>query len=50
MTPTEILKHEHQIILKVLDAAEREVQRIQAGGTVDADWVCTRCLPILIHG
>jgi hemerythrin-like domain-containing protein len=32
MTPTEILKHEHQIILMVLGAAEREVQRIQDGG------------------
>ncbi|MBM4465666.1 MAG: hemerythrin [Chloroflexi bacterium] len=29
MAPTDILKHEHQIILLVLDAAEREVQQIQ---------------------
>jgi hemerythrin-like domain-containing protein len=32
--PTEILKHEHQMILMVLDAAEREAQRIQEGGQV----------------
>lgn len=35
--PTQTLKHEHQIILMVLDAAEREVGRIQDGGTVNAD-------------
>jgi hypothetical protein len=28
MTPTEELKHEHQIILMVLDAAKREVDAI----------------------
>jgi hemerythrin-like domain-containing protein len=33
-TPTEILKHEHQIILLVLDAAEREVQRSGETGQV----------------
>mgnify|MGYP005839600127 CR=1 FL=1 len=36
MKPTDTLKHEHQIILMVLDAAEREVRRIQDGGPVDA--------------
>ena len=36
MTPTETLKHEHQIILLVLDAADREAQSIQAGGQVQA--------------
>ena len=34
MTPTEILKHEHKIILMVLDAAEREVQSIRQRGKV----------------
>jgi len=37
VTPTEILKHEHQIILMVLDAAEREVRRIRVGAAVDAE-------------
>ncbi|MDH7486396.1 MAG: hemerythrin domain-containing protein [Anaerolineae bacterium] len=37
MTPTETLKHEHRIILMVLDAAEREARRIQAGGAVDTE-------------
>ncbi len=32
MTSTEVLKHEHQIILMALDAVEREMQQIQAGG------------------
>lgn len=31
MTPTETLKHEHQIILVVLDAAEREAQLMEEG-------------------
>jgi hypothetical protein len=35
MTPTETLKHEHQIILLVLDAVEREMRQIQAGGPLD---------------
>jgi hemerythrin-like domain-containing protein len=34
MIPTETLKHEHQIILMVLDAAEREAQSIQDTGEV----------------
>jgi hemerythrin-like domain-containing protein len=38
-TPTEILKHEHQMILMVLDAAEREAQRIQASGQVQVELV-----------
>jgi hemerythrin-like domain-containing protein len=37
MKPTEVLKHEHQIILSVIGAAEREAQRIRSGGTVDTD-------------
>lgn len=41
MTATETLKHEHRIILRVLDAAESEAQRIQAGGAVDAEKVET---------
>jgi len=36
MTPTEILKHEHQIILLVLQGAEREVHNITASGQIDA--------------
>jgi hemerythrin-like domain-containing protein len=39
MTPTETLKHEHQIILMVLGAAEREVNSIQSTGRVHADRV-----------
>ncbi len=34
MTATEILKHEHQVILMVLEAAEREALRIQDTGEV----------------
>lgn len=34
MKPTDILVHEHEIILKVLDAAEREVQFIDQTGTM----------------
>ncbi len=41
MTPTETLKHEHEIILLALDAAEREAQRIQSTGTIRADVVET---------
>lgn len=37
MTPTETLKHEHQVILMVLDAAEREAQWIQDTGEVQAE-------------
>jgi hemerythrin-like domain-containing protein len=37
MTPTETLKHEHKIILMVLDAAEREANSIKETGKVDAD-------------
>lgn len=36
MTPIEMLMHEHQIILMVLGAVEREAQRIQGSGQVDA--------------
>jgi hemerythrin-like domain-containing protein len=36
MTPTETLKHEHQIILLALGAAEQEAQSIQASGQVHA--------------
>jgi hemerythrin-like domain-containing protein len=34
MTPTEILKHEHNIILMVLDAAKREEQFIRQRGKI----------------
>jgi hemerythrin-like domain-containing protein len=37
MTPTETLKHEHQIILVALGAVEGEMQQIQAGGPVDEE-------------
>ncbi len=39
MTPTETLKHEHQVILLVLGAAEREAQSIQDGGAIHAEMV-----------
>jgi hemerythrin-like domain-containing protein len=39
MTPIEILKHEHKIVLAVLEGAEREAQNIQATGKVDTDKV-----------
>lgn len=39
MTPIETLKHEHQIILLVLGAAEREAQQIQDSGTVRGETV-----------
>jgi hemerythrin-like domain-containing protein len=37
MKPTDILKHEHELILKVLDAAEREASAIAGGGAAVAD-------------
>lgn len=39
MTPTEALKHEHQVILMVLDAAQREARSIEATGKVSAERV-----------
>lgn len=39
MTPTGILKHEHEIIQLVLGRAEREASAIRAGGVVDTDTV-----------
>jgi hemerythrin-like domain-containing protein len=39
MTPTETLMHEHQIILMVLDGAEREAQKIEDTGSVRAETV-----------
>jgi hemerythrin-like domain-containing protein len=39
MTSTEILKHEHKIILLVLEAAEHEVRLIHDTGKVHADRV-----------
>jgi len=35
MTPTQILMHEHEVILMVLEGAEREARAIAAGGPVD---------------
>jgi hemerythrin-like domain-containing protein len=37
MLPTDILRHEHQLILMVLGAAEREAGTIAGGGVADAD-------------
>jgi hemerythrin-like domain-containing protein len=37
MTPTELLKQEHQTILLVIGAAEREVDKIGRTGKVDAE-------------
>jgi hemerythrin-like domain-containing protein len=37
MLPTEILKREHQLILMVLDAAEREARAMAGGAAVNAD-------------
>jgi len=39
MEPTETLKHEHQVILLVLDAAENEARRIRDTGKVDTERV-----------
>ena len=39
MTPTEVLKHEHQVILLVLGAAEREAQQIEETGAPRAETV-----------
>lgn len=36
MKPTDILKHEHELIIKVLDAAEREARVIAGGAAADA--------------
>jgi len=35
--PTDILRHEHELIMMVLDAAEREARTIAGGGAVDPD-------------
>jgi hemerythrin-like domain-containing protein len=37
MLPTEVLKHEHQLILMVLDAVEREARAMAGGAAVNAD-------------
>jgi len=37
MTPTETLKHEHEVILMVLDTAQREAETIGATAKVDAE-------------
>ena len=39
MTPTEILKHEHQIVLLVLKGAEREGTAARKNGACDAPTV-----------
>jgi hemerythrin-like domain-containing protein len=37
MTSTDILKHEHEILMLILDAAKREVRLMRASGKVRAD-------------
>lgn len=37
MTATEILKNEHQVILSVMDAAEREIRSIHLTGKITTD-------------
>lgn len=39
MTPTDVLKHEHKIVLAVLAGAEQEARNIQATGEVDIEKV-----------
>jgi hemerythrin-like domain-containing protein len=39
MKPTDILRHEHKIVLMVLDAAEREAVRVEDGEPVDGERV-----------
>jgi len=39
MTSTETLKHEHQVILMVLDAAQREARSIETTGEFSAERV-----------
>lgn len=39
MKATDLLKHEHNIVLAVLDGAEREARNIQATGKVNTDKV-----------
>jgi hemerythrin-like domain-containing protein len=41
MLPTDILKQEHQLILMVLDAAEREARAIAGGAAVDPDRIAS---------
>jgi hemerythrin-like domain-containing protein len=38
MTPTELLREEHRVILRALDALERAADRAQAGGGVPEAW------------
>jgi len=39
MRPTETLMHEHEIILMVLDAAEREIQRMRETNAVRREYL-----------
>ena len=39
MTPTETLKHEHDIVLLILDAAEREARSIRETGTAHVEQI-----------
>lgn len=36
--PTDVLRHEHDVILRVLDGIEREVANIRSGGRHDPEW------------
>jgi hemerythrin-like domain-containing protein len=37
MTPTNILKHEHKVVLMIVDAAEREVRAMESGQPLDGE-------------
>jgi hemerythrin-like domain-containing protein len=37
MTPTDILKHEHKILIMILEAAEQEARGLQAGRSADRE-------------
>ena len=39
LTPTAVLTHEHEVVLLVVAAMEREAARIRAGEQIDADAV-----------
>lgn len=39
MTPTEVLRHEHEIILKMLDAGEKELVNINSTNKINGDTI-----------
>jgi hemerythrin-like domain-containing protein len=48
MKPTDILRHEHEVIMMVLEVAEREAGRIEEGKPVDGD-KSSRIIEFLRH-